>query len=653
MQSIPSPALAARAPFRSILALTWDASRIGFGYTLSRGEPMGHLIDFEPIGRRGECPEGKTLLESARLLGVDLTGLCGGTGKCGQCIVQVMDGDISEPTEEDAEFLTPDAIAHGYRLACRTVPFSNCRVRVPLESLTSPQRTQVEGEETVVAPDPLVKSAVVTLQPPSLGDLRADAGRLADALQEQHGVDATRVDLEVLREISSSLRSRVDSDNDSWQVRVVTREDEVIGLLPPEADPLGLAIDLGTTKIAAYLVDLASGRTLGSHGMMNPQIAYGEDVIARIALAEQEEGKRSLLRQLVVGAVNQAASELCALVEAEASQIVDMVVVGNTAMHHLFLGLPVRQLALAPYVPAVASALDVKARELGLQLAPGAYAHLLPNVAGYVGADHVAVLLATHIEEQRGVALAIDIGTNTEICLANEGVLTSASCASGPAFEGAHIKHGMRAALGAIERLRLIEDGIEFQTIGGGPPVGLCGSGIIDAMAQLFLAGVLDRQGRMLEGPRVREVDGTREFVLVDKPTSLHQGTGETRRGAIVFTQQDVRQVQLAKGAMRTGIDLLLAEGGRKAEEIDSVIIAGAFGSYIDVSSAIAIGLFPGLPLDRFHQVGNAAGVGARLALVSRSQREAAQALASRIRYLELAAHPLFSATFAQAMLLG
>jgi uncharacterized 2Fe-2S/4Fe-4S cluster protein (DUF4445 family) len=614
---------------------------------------MSPLVDFEPIGRRGECPKDETLLECARLLGVGLASLCGGLGNCGQCIVQILDGDASSPTSEDAEYLSPEAIAQGYRLACRTKPLTDCRIRVPVESLTSPQRTQIEGEEIPVAPDPMAKSYPVVLQPPTLDDLRADAGRLADALRQQHGVTAARVDLDILRQISSALRARVDPETGGWRVRAVTREGEVIGLLPPEAAPLGLAIDLGTTKIAAYLVDLASGRTLASCGLMNPQIAYGEDVIARIALAEQDEGKRTLLRQLVVGAVHEAAAELCSQVRAETSHIVDSVVVGNTAMHHLFLGLPVRQLALAPYVPAVASALDVKARDLGLQLAPGAYVHLLPNVAGYVGADHVAMLLATQIEERSGTVLAIDIGTNTEICLAHDGALTSTSCASGPAFEGAHIKHGMRAADGAIERLRLAGDKLEYQTIGGIPPVGLCGSGIVDAMAQLLLGGAIDRQGRMQDHPRVREVDGVREFVLVDEPTHPGMNTSTAPERAIVFTQQDVRQLQLAKGAMRTGIELLLSTSGRSSDEIDTVIIAGAFGSYIDVSSAIAIGLLPRLPLDRFRQVGNAAGMGAKLALVSRARRAAAQALASRIRYLELAAHPLFSTTFAQAMLLG
>ncbi len=614
---------------------------------------MSHFIDFEPIGRRGKCPRDATLLDCARQLGVDLASLCGGIGGCGRCIVQVMEGEVCRPTSEEAEFLSAVAIAQGYRLACRAIPLADCRVRVPLESLTSPQRTQVEGEETPVAPDPVARSCVVTLPPPSLDDLRADAGRLTEALEHQCGLVATTIDLEVLRHISPSLRAHVDPESGRWRVRAVVREGEVIGLLSPESAPLGLAVDLGTTKIAAYLVDLNRGQTLSSHGLMNPQIAYGEDVVARIALAEQDEDKRALLRQLVVGAVNEAASELCARVDAEPSHIVDMVVVGNTAMHHLFLGLPVRQLALAPYVPAVASALNVKARDLGLRIAPGAYVHLLPNVAGYVGADHVAMLLAAQVEQQQGLVLAIDIGTNTEICLASEGVLTSASCASGPAFEGAHIKHGMRAANGAIERLRLVGDRIECQTIGGGTPAGLCGSGIVDTMAQLFLAGVIDRHGRMLNHPRVREVDGVREFVLVDESSVSGGSTAEPGRGAIAFTQQDVRQLQLAKGAMRTGIEMLLALSGRELQEIDSVIIAGAFGSYIDVTNAIAIGLLPRLPLERFRQVGNAAGMGAKLALISRTKRQAARDLASRINYLELAAHPLFATVFAQAMLLG
>ena len=278
-----------------------------------------------------------------------------------------------------------------------------------------------------------------------------------------------------------------------------------MALLPPEARSLGLAVDLGTTKIAAYLIDLETGQTLASRGLMNPQIAYGEDVIARLAFAWREPAGAEKMQGLIVEALNQATGAMCAEGGFDPASIVEAVVVGNTAMHHLFLRLPVEQLARAPYVPAVASALDIKARDLGLKIAPGAYVHLLPNIAGYVGADHVAMLLATEIAQAEGVVLALDIGTNTEVCLANRGKLTSLSCASGPAFEGAHIKHGMRAANGAIEHLRIAGDQIEYQTIGGAPPAGLCGSGILDALAQLYQAGVVDRNGYMGEHPRVRD----------------------------------------------------------------------------------------------------------------------------------------------------
>ncbi len=611
---------------------------------------MSHLIDFEPLGRRGECPAGSTLLDSARLLGVGLANLCGGNGECGTCIVQIMDGEVSEPLPEEREHLDTEEIAQGYRLACRATPSSDCRVRVPLESLTSVQRTQVEGEELAVEPDPLVNAFSVTLELPTLDDLRADAERLIAALRKQHGLAVTALDIDVLRQMSDRLRDDVDPSDGCWHGQAVVRKDEVVGLLPPNTAPLGLAVDLGTTKIAAYLVDLSTGRTLTSRGFMNPQIAYGEDVIARITFAEKDAGKASLLAGLVAEELSKAASQMCTEVDAAPEHIVDAVIVGNTAMHHLLLGLPVKQLARAPYVPAVASPLDLKARDMGLRFAGGCYVHWPAIIAGFVGADHVAMLLATEIERSSGTSLAIDIGTNTEICLSDGDELTSVSCASGPAFEGAHIKHGMRAASGAIERLRLTEEGLEYQTIGGVPPVGLCGSGILDAIAQLLLAGVLDEGGRMRDHPRVREVDGEREFVLVEDGGRPGEMEADCRGRGITITQKDVRQLQLAKAAMRTGIDLVLDANDRQAQDIERIIIAGAFGTYIDITSAIRVGMLPELPLERYRQVGNAAGMGAKLILISRAKRSAARALAERIGYLELAADPQFADTFARAM---
>jgi uncharacterized 2Fe-2S/4Fe-4S cluster protein (DUF4445 family) len=331
----------------------------------------------------------------------------------------------------------------------------------------------------------------------------------------------------------------------------------------------------------------------------------------------------------------------------KAQDIVEAVVVGNTAMHHLLLGLPVEQLALSPYVPAVKGALDIKAREIGLKIAPGGYVHLLPNIAGFVGADHVAMLLATNISQKKGVVLALDIGTNTEVCLSCDSNMTSVSCASGPAFEGAHIKHGMRAAGGAIEHMQIVGDRINYQTIGGTPPVGICGSGIIDVMAELYLNRVLGDNGRMgADHQRVRTRQGVLEFVLV----SEEENSGGF---AIAITQKDIRELQLAKGAIRTGIQVLLDANSRSEEEIKEVIIAGAFGSYIDVASAVTIGMLPSLPLNRFKQVGNAAGTGAKMALISKDARGEAQDIAERVKYIELAATSQFTLTFAQANYLG
>jgi len=592
-------------------------------------------VDFEPVGRRGDCPAGSTLLDCARLLGVDLVNLCGGAGACGRCVVQIVAGPVSAPGPDESEFLTPQALAAGYRLACETKPLGDCKVRVPPESLTTPQRTQVEGEELPVEVDPPLRAQPFQVRPPSLEDLRGDAERLLD------GLGVARLDLSALRALPIQARAQ------GWCGQAVVREDELVAILPPGERLLGLAVDLGTTKIAGYLMDLTSGETLAAVGLMNPQIAYGEDLIARMSYAGEGPSQAARMQELVVEALNQAVAELCAQAGARPEQVVEAVVVGNTAMHHLFLQLPVERLAMAPYVPAVQQALDVKTRDLGLQIAPGAYVHLLPNIAGYVGADHMAMILATGVAKRPGVVLALDIGTNTEVVLSNHGRLTSLSCASGPAFEGAHIKHGMRAAPGAIERVRLSRGRVEYQTIGAAPPAGICGSGILDTLAQLCQAGLVDERGRMKDHPWMRGERAQREMVLV--PRQVRLGAP----GEITFTQKDVRELQLAKGAMRTGIQVLLRTNGLGYDQIDEVIIAGAFGTYIDVGSAIAIGMLPPLPLDRFRQVGNAAGMGAKLALISRHKRVEAQALARRVGYVELAADPQFSETFARAGQLG
>ncbi len=600
-----------------------------------------YTVDFEPIGRRGQCQCNESLLSCARQLGVGIVSLCGGQGTCHSCKVRVLSGSVSEPTSSEREAFSPQELKDGWRLACQTYPSSDCKLSVPTESMPTTQRTQIEGLEIAVNLEPPVKGYCLELQIPSLSDSQADTDRLLEALERQHQLRCGEVDIDVMRSISPQLRSL------KWRCRASVRQDEVIALGPQSSRQLGLAIDLGTTKIAGYLVDLTDGRTLVAKGIMNPQISYGEDIISRImgVIRSSAEGVR--LREVVVKALNQLAGDLCGEVDAKKEEIVEAVVVGNTAMHHLFLSLPVRQLVYSPFVPAVSTAQDIKARDVGLCLAPGAYVHLLPNIAGFVGADHVAMLLATQVWQAEGLTVALDIGTNTEVSLVSNGKVTTVSCASGPAFEGGHIKDGMRAATGAIERLRIVDDGVQYQTVDEGQPIGICGSGILDALAQLYLAGIIDKGGRMKENhPRVLTRKKQREFVLVDK---------RERDGgpAIVITQGDVRELQLAKAAIRTGIQVLLETNGRSEEEISQVVIAGAFGSYIDVSSAVTIGLLPSIPLDRFRQVGNAAGMGAKLSLISLRERAQAKDIASRVHYVELASAPNFTQTFVQAGYLG
>lgn len=598
-------------------------------------------IDFEPLGLRGKCEAGDSLLECSRKTGVGLANVCGGKGRCHACKVSILQGDVSEPTPVETALFTAQELGEGRRLGCQAYPSGHGHVYIPPESMTTPQRTQVEGLEIHVDPDPPVRSYGVHLSHPDLSDLRADADRLIHGLQDQHGVLCRKADGAVLRSLSTDLRAL------NWQCQVAARGEEVIRVGPRPRPNLGLAVDLGTTKIAGYLVDLETGKRLASEGVINPQIRFGEDVITRIEEALKSAERAVEIQRAAIEALNRLINHLCKEANAAPDDILEAEVGCNTAMHHLLLGLPVKQLVMAPYVSAASMALEWKGRDLGLDIAPGAYVHMLPNVAGFVGGDHVAMLLAAKAYEVNGPVLALDIGTNTEVSLIVDGNIASVSCASGPAFEGYHIKHGMRAARGAIERVRINGDAVTCQTIEGAPPTGICGSGVLDALAQMVVSGIIDRSGRMVEGhPRVRDAGGEREFLLA---FDEKRGKG----GVVGITQKDIRQLQLAKAAIRAGIQILLEERGQSGEDLKEVIVAGAFGSYIDVESAMTVGMLPRLPSTRFRQVGNAAGVGAQMALLSSPMRKAAEALSRGIRYVELAGSPRFGEIFVQACSLG
>lgn len=601
----------------------------------------GYRVEFQPLDRGGTCAPEHSLIEVARELGVDLVSICGGHGYCGRCRVQLVSGTASDVTALEHEHLGDAELADGYRLACMARPLSDCTVSVPRESMGVDMRSQVESWEITVAPKPLVRTVELALAQPSLEHPLADGDAVLAGLTEA-GVPADRLDVDVLRSLSPELRAL------EWRCAAHVRGGEVVAVTAPGSRPVGLAVDLGTTGIAAYLVELEEGRVLATKGISNPQIPFGEDIVTRIVYARQSPESRRRLQEVAVSGLNRLAAELCAEAGLTTASVVEAVVVGNTAMHHLLLGLPTEQLALAPFIPAFGNELTVKARDVGLELARGATLYVPPNIAAFVGADHVAMLLATADEWRGRHAIALDIGTNTEISLLSpDGSIRSLSCPSGPAFEGYRIEHGTRAIEGAIERIQLTRDAVHLDTIGDAPPVGICGSGIIDVLGQLHLAGVLSPNGRIQLGshPAVREVGGRREFVLVGEDAT--EG-----RGPIVVTQEDIREILLAKAAIQSGIDVLLTSSHLAPDDLDAIIVAGAFGSYIDVGNAIAVDLFPSLPLERFRQVGNAAGMGAKLALISSAVRAEAGAVRRRVDYIELARYPGFPRLYARSCLL-
>jgi len=592
---------------------------------------LAHQIDFQPLRCRFSCGEETTIYEAAREAEISLASTCGGRVTCGRCRVRILAGDVSPLSEDEQAILGSKDAAAGYRLACAAQVLGDLTVYVPSHSLAAVQHLALSGKEPAFSLDPVVTAYQLSLPEPGLETPLADWDNICQGLETIYGLKDLRPDLAMLRDLSSVLRSS------RWAITVVVRKDEVIEVRPQDSRLLGLALDIGTTTIAAYLVDLNTGRILAAQGTVNPQVIYGGDVMSRLTYAMKGHGKE--LRESLVGAINRLIAEVTGNPEG----VMEVVVVGNSAMHHLFIDLPVKQLGQAPYLPVVRRALEMKASSLGLRTAPGAYAYLLPNIAGFVGADHVAMLLAIGLYEAETIVLGIDIGTNTEIALATGGTITTLSCAAGPAFEGAGIAHGMMANRGAIEKVRIAGDRVYLDIIGNVPPTGICGSGILDAISELRKHNIIDHRGRLQDHPLVHRGAEGREFLLA--PASA---TGTDR--AIVITQQDIGEIQLAKTAIRTGINILLSEVGVRDDEISEVIIAGGFGSYFEVRSAIGIGMLPRLPLERFSQVGNAAGVGAKIALVSRKNRATAEAISSGAQYIELTTHPMFIRQFSQAL---
>jgi uncharacterized 2Fe-2S/4Fe-4S cluster protein (DUF4445 family) len=627
-----------------------------------------HKVIFQPSGRRGEIEDGKTILEAAQAMGVDIEGLCGNKKVCGKCKVRIEEGyfekdnidsgmaHLSPLSEAEKKHIKPED-GPGIRLSCTAEVHGDVKVFVPERSRAGKQVVRKAAKELTIRLDPAVKKYNVDLVPPTLHDMTTgDWERVLKFLEDDYGLKGLTFDYLVLKDLQDVLRKG------GWKASVtVWMDKEIIKAEPGFVEAsYGLAVDIGTTTCVGYLTDLSTGKVVNTESMMNPQVPYGEDVMSRITFAMSNPGGLETMQKAIIQGLNEIIERVVTDIRKNGPNpghaIDDLTIVFNTAMHHIFLGLNPEYIGRSPFIPAVQSSLDIKARDLGLRINPAAYIHVLPIEAGFVGADNVGVLIAEEPYNQDENVLIIDIGTNGELLMGNRNKVCSTSCATGPAFEGAQIKFGMRAAPGAIETVEIdpATKDPRYKVIGKADwhthiqkvdAKGLCGSAIIQVVAEMFKAGIVDKSGRFvmdLGTPRVRkDADGKPEYVLAwASETSIGQD--------ITITQGDVRALQLAKGALYTGAKLMMKQLG--ITSLDRVILAGAFGSHIDKEASLTLGMFPDCALDKIYAVGNAAGDGSRMALLNRDKRTEANERARWVEFVEIATDPAFEKEFMMAM---
>ena len=630
-----------------------------------------HKVIFQPAGRRGEIEDGKTILEAAQALGVDIEALCGNKKVCGKCKVRIEEGYFEKDNIDSSmshispPVPSPDEMKHikpldgpGIRLACQSEIRGDLKIFVPERSRAGKQVVRKAAKELTIKLDPAVKKYNVELTAPTLHDMTTgDWERVLKFLEDDYGLKGLTFDYLVLKDLQDVIRKG------GWKATMTVWMDKEIIKAEPGfvEDSYGLAVDIGTTTCVGYLTDLNTGKVVNTESIMNPQVPYGEDVMSRITYAMSNPGVGlETMQKAIIQGLNEIIELVVKDIKKEGQNpgdvIDDLTIVFNTAMHHIFLGLNPEYIGRSPFIPAVQTSLDIKARDLGLRINPAAYIHVLPIEAGFVGADNVGVLIAEEPYNQDEKVLIIDIGTNGELLMGNRDHVCSTSCATGPAFEGAQIKFGMRAAPGAIEAVEIDPATREprFKVIGKTEwhtemkkvdAKGLCGSAIIQVVAEMFTAGIVDKSGRFvmtLGTPRVRkDHDGKPEYVLAwAKETSIGQD--------ITITQSDVRALQLAKGALYTGAKLMMKKLG--ITQLDRVILAGAFGSHIHREASLTLGMFPDCTLDKIYAVGNAAGDGSRMALLNRGKRIEANERARWVEFVEIATDPAFEREFMMAM---
>jgi uncharacterized 2Fe-2S/4Fe-4S cluster protein (DUF4445 family) len=624
------------------------------------------LVVFTPSGKRGRFPLGTQLLEAARSLGVDVDSVCGGRALCGRCQVLVMEGDFPKhAVSSHAGNLTPLSAAEegyaqrrplpsGHRLSCSAQIQGDLVIDVPSTSQVHRQVVRKAADARPITLNPVVHLHYVEVRQPDMHDPAGDLQRLLEALNREWKFGPLRADLSVLQKLQAALRQG------EWRVTVAVHAGkQLIGVWPGFHDRVyGLAVDVGSTTIAAHLCNLESGEVVASSGAMNPQIRFGEDLMSRVSYSMMHPGGAQKMTEAVRGALNALAAEVAREAKVEPSDILELTVVGNPIMHHLLLGIDPVELGGAPFALATDSALALHAAELGLAVHPGARVYTLPCIAGHVGADTAGMLLSERPDLSDKLTLLVDVGTNAEIVLGNRERLLACSSPTGPAFEGAQISSGQRAAPGAIERVRIDRATLEpkFKVIGSdlwsNQPAfeqavaatgvtGICGSGIIEVIAEMYLAGIISQDGVVdgeLRQRSDRIVQTGRTYAYV-----VHRGTP-----VLQITQNDVRAIQLAKAALRAGVALLMERFG--CDHVDRIRLAGAFGSHIDVKYAMILGMIPDCDLFMVSSAGNAAGTGARIALLDSDSRRTIEELVRRVEKIETAIEPKFQEYFVAAM---
>jgi len=604
-------------------------------------------VTFEPEGRSVQVLSGSALVEAAARAGIVLDTPCGGQGTCGKCRVEIS-LNAPEPTEADKTHFSAEELDKGIRLACQTNVTEDMRVSIPLAARFFDQKILTDGSGAEVTLHPTVNKTNVKLSEPTIEDQTADMDRLRAALDEK----AIEPNITVIREIPKLLR-----DN-NFNVTAVTAEGRLIAVEAGDTTGhnYGMAFDIGTTTVVGFLMNLVTGREMAVAARSNPQIAHGDDVIARIKHATEEPNGLDDLQSKIIACMNEIITECCESAGIARENVYEITAAGNTTMSHLLLGISPEFVGQAPYIAALRRPVNADASDMGLNIHPDGLLHTLPNLAGFVGADTVGVILATSMHESSEMTLAIDIGTNGELVIGNRDRLISCSTAAGPAFEGARIKFGMRAAEGAIDKM-IINDDLEYNVIKGTAPRGICGTALIDLVGELLHAGAIDPNGRLLppeEFPQTapdsikrRIVEGENnsyDFLIAAKADNAIETD-------LVLTQRDIRELQLAKGAIIAGIRIMMNEIGIEDDGIGHILLAGAFGNFIRRKQAKRIGLLPNIPTDRILYVGNAAGAGARMALQSRQAKKAADRISEQTEYLELASRADFQMEFMSAMI--